>query len=118
MKKFAIEQLALEEGFEEIRELRVLGYLDAHTVDSFEHTVEQLLSESTKRFILDLEEMDYISSAGIGALMVFLQQLRRSDGDMVLLRPSPKVFKVLDLLGFTQIFTIAYDRHTAREALK
>ena len=88
-----------------------------HTVITFEKTMEELLEHQYNKLIMDLEALSYISSAGIGALMVLLQQVRRRQGDMVILHPSPKVYKILDLLGFTKIFLIAQDRDTALQAL-
>lgn len=98
-------------------EVRITGFLDAHTVVSFEKTMEELLERQYNRVIMDLGCLNYISSAGIGALMVLLQQLRRRQGDMVILEPSAKVFKILDLLGFTKIFHIASDRAAAVQTL-
>lgn len=117
MKPFSIESIQNGAGSCEIVEVRISGYLDAHTVDAFEQTFNQLLSQPQSKYILDLGDLNYISSAGIGAMMLFLQQLRRREGDMVIMAPSAKVGKVLDLLGFNQIFTIAQDRDTARKAL-
>ena len=117
MKSFSIEYTEPADGSLQVVEVRVAGFLDAHTVVSFERTMEDLLGRQHQKFILDLGELHYISSAGIGALMVLLQQLRRRQGDMVLLAPSPKVFKVLDLLGFTRVFRIADDHAGALDSL-
>jgi anti-sigma B factor antagonist len=116
LKPFSIESVESDSSGEtgaDILQVRVTGYLDAHTVSTFEKTMEDLLKPDRRRVIMDLADLNYISSAGIGALMVLLQQLRRRQGDMVLLQPSPKVFKILDLLGFTKIFHIAQDRDSA-----
>ncbi|MCL5271482.1 MAG: STAS domain-containing protein [bacterium] len=117
MKQFAIECHEPEEGVDRPVEVRIIGFLDAHTVLTFEKTMEDLLERQYNKLIMDLESLSYISSAGIGALMVLLQQVRRRQGDMVILHPSPKVYKILDLLGFTKIFMIAQDRDTALQAL-
>jgi anti-sigma B factor antagonist len=61
--------------------------------------------------VIDLKGLNYISSAGIGALMALTQQLRRESGDIVLLQPNEKVFKILDLLGFTKIFNVAHSEN-------
>lgn len=116
LKPFAIETCASAAGAA-VRELRVTGSLDAHAVDAFEQAITALRDQPRCKCILDLGELGYISSAGIGALALFLQQLRRQGGDLVLLRPTPKVLKVLDLLGFTRIFTIVQDREDALRSL-
>lgn len=117
MKPFSIESIQQGPSSCEIMEVRISGYLDAHTVDAFEQTCTELLTQPQTKYILDLGDLNYISSAGIGAMMLFLQQLRRREGDLVILQPSPKVGKVFDLLGFNQIFTITQDRDAARRAL-
>jgi stage II sporulation protein AA (anti-sigma F factor antagonist) len=117
LKPFAIECVEPQEGAGKIVEVRISGFLDAHTVVSFEKTMDELLEKDYTKFIIGLSALNYISSAGIGALMVLLQQLRRRQGDMVLLQPSAKVFKILDLLGFTKIFQIKHDRDEAIRTL-
>ena len=103
----------LEDGHSAIVELN--GSLDAHTVGDFESQMKTCLAGGASRIVLDLEKLTYVSSAGIGAMMSLTQRLRREAGDVALLRPSPKVFKILELLGFTEIFKIAASED---EALK
>ena len=117
LKPFSIECLESKEGAPRFVEVRISGFLDAHTVVSFEKSMGELMGRDFNRFLLDLGDLNYVSSAGIGALMVLLQQLRRSQGDMVIVNPSSKVHKILDLLGFTKIFRIAQNREEAMEAL-
>lgn len=99
-------------------QVHISGFLDAHTVDQFEKEMDTLLEKQYVKFIMDLSDLNYISSAGIGVLMVLLQQLRRRHGDLVLLRPSSKVYKILDLLGFTKIFNIVNDQESAVQILQ
>lgn len=113
MKPFSIECLEPQEGEQQFVEIRISGFLDAHTVVSFEKSMEELINREYTKFLMDLGGLNYISSAGIGALMVLLQQLRRRQGEMVILKPSPKVYKILELLGFTKIFHIAENRDSA-----
>lgn len=117
VKPFSIECIEPPGGPTEIIQVRISGFLDAHTVVSFEKTMEDLIERQYTRVIMDLSNLNYISSAGIGALMVLLQQLRRRQGDMVILQPSAKVHKILDLLGFTKIFHITQDHESALQTL-
>jgi len=89
--------------------IELKGFLDAHTVQDFENRLKEILQEGETNLVIDLKELNYISSAGIGALMSLTQDLRRKKGDLVLLHPNQKVFKILDLLGFTKIFNVAND---------
>ena len=105
MKTFEIENRS-PEAAADVTVIALSGYLDAHTVADFDRHVDEIIGAGTVKIVLDLQGLSYISSAGIGALMGLSQRLKKSDGDLVLLQPTSKVFKILDLLGFTRIFTL------------
>lgn len=94
------------------------GYIDAHTVIEFEKAIHTAIDAGLKHIILDISGLSYISSAGIGAMMGLARKLAQSGGELVLMTPSPKVFAILDGLGFTRIFKIADDEATAIEMIR
>ena len=102
----------------EMRIFNLSGYIDAHTVLEFEKAVNQAIESGMKSAVLDLGDLVYISSAGIGAMMGLARRLSQDGGDLVLMNPTPKVFKILDGLGFTKIFKIAADEGEALEKLR
>jgi anti-sigma B factor antagonist len=89
----------------DIVKIKVSGFLDAHTVPEMEEVVQSLLKKNLYKMIVDLEELSYISSAGLGVFMSVIGDIRDNHGDIILIRMPPKIFKVFDLLGFTEIFT-------------
>lgn len=106
MKSFDLN-VRVETSNQSYTTIELTGFLDAHTVNTFESRIEEIVSSGQRQMVIDLKGLNYISSAGIGALMALTQRLRRESGDMVLLQPNEKVFKILDLLGFTKIFNVA-----------
>lgn len=94
------------------------GYIDAHTVIEFEKAVQAAIEGGCTSVILDISGLSYISSAGIGAMMGLVRKLNQLGGELVLLNPTPKVFAILDGLGFTKIFRIAGDEADALEKVK
>lgn len=88
------------------RKAELVGCLDSHTVVVFEKSIQSLLDEGADRVLLNVENLTYISSAGISALMGLTHRLRQKSGELVLLRPSEKVYRVFRTLGFTNIFRI------------
>jgi anti-anti-sigma factor len=94
---------------ESFRRVDVIGCLDSHTVVGFEKSMHNLLDEGTTKLLINLAELSYISSAGISALMGLTHRLRKSNGDLVLLKPTEKVHRVFRTLGFTNIFKIVED---------
>lgn len=99
-----------------IYELR--GYIDAHTVIGFEKAIQEAIDKGSRCIILDISGLTYISSAGIGAMMSLARKLTQGGGELVLMNPSPKVFAILDGLGFTRIFKIADSEESAVEMIK
>jgi anti-anti-sigma factor len=96
--------------------VQVAGCLDSHTVVGFEKSLHNVLDEGASRLVIDLSELTYISSAGISALMSLTHRLRRSGGELVMLKPTEKVFRVFRTLGFTSIFKIVDDENEVPSA--
>jgi anti-sigma B factor antagonist len=106
MKAFSFQSRPVAETEESlIFELR--GYIDAHTVLEFERAIQASIESGTRKIVLDIGGLSYISSAGIGAMMGMARKLTQAKGDMVLLNPTQKVYAILDGLGFTRIFKIS-----------
>lgn len=56
--------------------------------------------------MLDLESVDYLSSAGLRVMVTCLKQVKRGSGDLRLAAPSPRVSEVLELAGLNSIFQV------------
>ncbi len=118
MKAFRYEIQTLEHNGVQVHCLVLQGYIDAHTVIEFETAVSEVATGGGKYLILDLSGVNYVSSAGLGAMMAIARQLAQRNGDMVLLRPTEKVHLILEGLGFTKIFKLASTQEEALEKLK
>ena len=99
----------LREDKSEISILRIKGFLDAHTAPKFEQAIQDLVNASRNSIIVSMTDLNYISSAGLGVFMGFIEEIREKGGDIKLCCMSPKVFKVFDLLGFPALYEI-YDK--------
>ena len=99
------------------RRVDVIGCLDSHTVVDFERSLHVLIDEGLKQVVVNLENLSYISSAGISALMGLTHRLRQNSGELVLLKPTEKVYRVFRTLGFTSIFRIV-ESETELDALR
>jgi anti-sigma B factor antagonist len=66
--------------------------------------VDELLAGGDTRLILNLREIDYIDSAGIGMLVAKYVSVRRTGGDMKLLSLSPRAHRALSLTGLLEVF--------------
>ena len=89
------------------------GYLDAHTAPDLENAFQKLLSDRKFNIIVNCKELTYISSAGLGVFMAFIEDVRKNKGDIKLSNMSPKVYNVFDLLGFPILYEIFKDEQEA-----
>jgi anti-sigma B factor antagonist len=89
-----------------IRVLAISGYLDAHTAPAFERAIEDELRSGRVRLVVDCAGLTYISSAGLGVFMSYLEEIREKGGDIKLAAVKPKVYQIFDVLGFPQLFDI------------
>lgn len=85
------------------------GALDAAAFPRLETLLNGLRERQRHRLILDCAGLDYISSAGLGALIGFARRARENQGDLKLARLSPKIANIVELLGFHKILEICRD---------
>ncbi|RMH89431.1 MAG: anti-sigma factor antagonist [Calditrichaeota bacterium] len=114
MSKFEI--VRKDQG--DVTVLQLSGYLDAHTAPEFEATLQQLMEEKRYRIVASLEQLQYISSAGLGVFMGFIEEVRENQGDIKIAGASPRVFKVFDLLGFPNLYQFFERREEAVQAFQ
>jgi anti-sigma B factor antagonist len=113
VEEFKIEKENADKG---VVIVRLTGYLDAHTFERLEETIGELFGQSRYKIIVDLGNVEYISSAGAGVFIGALSEAHEHKGNIVLMNPTPNVREVFDLLGLTQIFQVVDDRNTALAA--
>ena len=100
MDKFDV----FRKDLENISVLNIQGFLDAHTAPDFENELQKLIKETRYNIVVNLDGLQYISSAGLGVFMGVIEDLRNNRGDLKICCASPKVFKVFDLLGFPSLY--------------
>ena len=97
----------------DIHVLELKGYLDAHTAPELEKAFQDLLDTKKFNIIVNCRELTYISSAGLGVFMAYIEDVRKNKGDIKLSNMSAKVFNVFDLLGFPLLYDITKDETEA-----
>jgi len=80
------------------------GRIDHLTVEDFDNSIKKAIGEGKFRIIIDCSELLYISSAGLGVLIGYIEEVRENRGDIIICCTSPKVHEIFDLLGFTKIY--------------
>lgn len=87
--------------------LSIEGELDAGSAPSIEHALKDMIGQGHTKIMVEAFGLTYISSAGIGAFISTIDQLRSAGGELSFCGLRPNVRRVFDLLGLDQVFIIA-----------
>ena len=105
-------QTAHEDGLSLIQ---LEGFVDAHTAPQFETTIQAEVDAGHHRIIVNCEKLSYISSAGLGVFMSFVEEVRELGGDIKICSLIPKVKHTFEILGFQEIFDIVENEAMAKQ---
>ncbi len=95
-----------ESRADDVLVLKLSGYLDGHTFVDLEKSLDQAIKAGSHRIVIDLAELTYIASAGVGVFINSQHQVRKHGGSLQLVNPAPTVREVFGILGLEAIFTI------------
>lgn len=120
-ERFRIDQEDLARidstGVEPVALVSVKGQLDSHTFGELEKRLDTLLEgRGVRRFIIDLEECDYISSSGMGVLIGFSPAVLEAGGRLILVA-SGHARSAMEVLGLAHVFEFAETAEEARRLL-
>lgn len=93
--------------------LAPVGRLDSNTSGEFEQRLLSELGAGRSRLLVDLERIDYVSSAGLRVLLLGAKRSKDAAGALTLCSLAPAVFQVFELAGFSTIFSIEPTREQA-----
>ena len=96
----------------EITILKVAGEVDASSSIQLDEEMGQAARQGA-RIIVDLSELEYISSAGLGVFMSYISDLEDKKMTLVLFGMKEKVFQVFQILGLDQLLTIVENKEEA-----
>ncbi len=99
----------------ETRELKhvsvvtVSGRVDSATAPDLQTVLQGLLDSEHKQLVLDLKDVDYMSSAGLRVLVSMQKAAKKNGGALHLAQLSVRVKEVFELAGLTPVFDIYPD---------
>jgi anti-anti-sigma factor len=74
------------------------GQITGETCDLFDRRITELIQKKLSTIILDLSEIDFISSAGVGAIIKAKMSMLRYYGELAMVNPQPQIRKVFDIM--------------------
>jgi len=96
----------IQEKSNDIVVLKLVGKLDSNTSSQLEETVIGLIDSGEKKLLVDGQQLDYISSAGLRVLLMAAKKLKAGGGKIVLASLKDYIIEVFEIAGFNMIFQI------------
>lgn len=93
------------------------GRLDEVRAEQLTTVLNEQLAAGHRWMIVDMSEVEFLSSAGLKTLVSAWQRLRDQKGDLVLAAVRPRVAEVLEMIGLDMVFTITPTPDQARAFL-
>ncbi|MDZ7766727.1 MAG: STAS domain-containing protein [Melioribacteraceae bacterium] len=100
-------------GLGSVSVIDVKGYLDAHTAPQLENAFNQLINKNNYKVVVNFNDLSYISSAGLGVFMAYVETMRENKGDIKFSNMQDSVFNIFDLLGFPMLYEFYGDEKEA-----
>ncbi len=86
--------------------LRAPARIDANTAPSFDAQVKQLLAQSAKDVLFDLEDTVYISAAGLRVFLAAQKKMNSLGGVMALTHLRPQIMEIFEVTGLAGVLTL------------
>jgi anti-sigma B factor antagonist len=84
----------------------IAGEIDVYTAPTLRDHLSQLVADGSYRLILDLEDVAFLDSTGLGVLVGGLKRVRAHDGSLTLVCTQERILKVFRITGLTKVFPI------------
>ena len=82
------------------------GFINAHTVRAFEDELQKAMLGGRFRIVLSGQGLRYVASAGLGALMGVIEEVRGNGGDIRIAELNDTVLNIFEMLGFNHLYRI------------
>ncbi len=86
--------------------VEAVGRIDSMNANQFGEALVSEIDKGRVQLVLDLAQVDYMSSAGLREIVKALKMVKRGDGDLRIAQPSGRVLEVLEMAGLDTILQI------------
>jgi anti-sigma B factor antagonist len=89
------------------------GEVDVYSAPKLRDTIRNLVEEGRYRIVVDLEEVAFLDSTGLGVLVGGLKRVKHHQGELGIICNQERILRIFRITGLTKVFTI----YPSREAL-
>jgi anti-sigma B factor antagonist len=94
--------------------VEVGGEIDVYTAPKLREQLVDLVADGKYHLIVDMQNVDFLDSTGLGVLVGGLKRVRAHDGSLRLVCSQERILKIFRITGLTKVFPI---HDTVDEAL-
>lgn len=80
--------------------------------------IEVLIRDEKLKILIDMSDLEYIDSSGLGVLISIMKKIKLEKGKMILLSPQKSIVQILELTSLDNVFIINNDLENAIEEFK
>lgn len=110
----AVKAQAMEDWYVLVR---VSGELDAYMAPELREKVEEVLDRGARWLLIDLSEVEYLDSVGLGIMIGAAQRATERQGDIAVVCTRPNVMRVLEVSGTKELLNVVGTIEEARAKL-
>jgi anti-sigma B factor antagonist len=96
-------QIDLQQENERVTIIAPRGRIDMASAPAFREQVKQLVESGSKHVVVDLGDVSFIDSSGLGAIIGCLKMARQADGELRIACANQQVLLVLDLTSLNRV---------------
>lgn len=97
--------------------LSPIGEIDASSSIELDLAIARSVGEGFTRIMVDCSGLEYISSAGLGVFMSYIEEFKDKHIRMVLFGMNDKVANTFEILGLNELLTIANNKSEAKSLI-
>ena len=86
--------------------VEVGGEIDVYTAPKLREQLVDLVTDGTYHIVVDMENVDFLDSTGLGVLVGGLKRVRSHDGSLRLVCTQERILKIFRITGLTKVFPI------------
>lgn len=86
--------------------IEVAGEIDVYTAPKLRDRISELVADGNYNLVIDMENVDFLDSTGLGVLVGGLKKLRAHDGSMQLICTQERLLKIFRITQLAKVFAI------------
>ncbi len=97
--------------------LILVGEIDASSSIELDLAIAKSVGEGYSKILVDCNSLEYISSAGLGVFMSYIEEFNEKEIKMVLFGMNERVANTFEILGLDQLLSIEADKEQAKKVI-